>query len=715
MIQQYTAWSLKSPTGNTLYFYNTPSFSFAPTLTGLYTIALTALTAGATPSLSGLYYFSNIPPITAVNPVTLTVGVTSNNITVPGYVLNTPLKGWGYNSGIFDKNLTDAQPGAKPFWALAYSAKSANTKFGGIDSWGSPQKIVDGHNIVTQPDISNITLNGGEYFEYDRQYPSTITWNQPITVQTAVNDKEWCTLQISTTGIAALSKDIKNIQTDLEVIPLNTRSSLAISNYVNNKPVQVYYTAASPFTWNITAVPLVSALIFPVTSITPTIEALNPWSNITNRFYPTIATTPFLGSLSSENQFGGFFAPKYLGASFFIDKDYTITTSASGSALSGLFEDPAIHVGGRELTKQDQLTPFTVSIENNVWMKEPILSGPAAGSVRKSVAKKYQKFIPYQSNYETNSLNQMGLITPTSRQTPWGGADDQQWSDPQNQPMSFAGVVSVDTWGDSQVLKEYSKQLDSWATDIFGNQYGLYKNLSGVSVTSRHDIPGDIWTRKNSQMVDPGFISLSGVFNTYSNTFLYPQLTGSGVNKLEVFFDTLYIETSSAIFFEKIEYDYETGEIYSVADNARYISLVMPVTPTLSREFNAISYDTFNQQYSSIALPGETWFFPQKKQVITSVCGCSAFNISPELYKIDINTHQFSKVFPITQSDTSTIALLTSLSATQISRPVLSYNNTSKEYIFTIDTISVQQKKSIIEIIIQDLPVFTIKTIKVWS
>ena len=162
-----------------------------------------------------------------------------------------------------------------------------------------------------------------------------------------------------------------------------------------------------------------------------------------------------------------------MGISTYLNKDFTSLLSVSSSVLSSYFEDGTKRAGGRGFTKQDQLTPYTIVEDNNTWLKEPVTSGPIAGNLKKQVTKKYQKFIPYQSVYETNSKAQLGLVLPTSRQTPWGGNEDSIWTDEANKPQNFSGVVNVSAWSDTQILKQTGKVLDNWVTDIFGNQYGV--------------------------------------------------------------------------------------------------------------------------------------------------------------------------------------------------------------------------------------------------
>lgn len=705
-------WSLRDPSGNTNYYRNTQTLLFTPSLTGVYTTALTAITSkdvsltNQTASTSGYYFFSNIPPITSVLPELITASLTGNTLPAPGFVINTPLYGWNYNTGQQDPGGL----GAKPFWAKSYSSKDAYTNYKAVVSWGTPYKIVDGHNIISQPDISDLTINTGDYFEYERLYPSPFVWTQPVKLKIEVNEKIWSTIDISLSGVSNLQDVVALNTNELVAIPTTEPSNIRLINVFNNAPVEVYYNALSSFGWSVTATPLINYTFYTTPSTSIAYTAKRPWNNLTNRNYPTVASLPAFDELYTEAEKGGYTTPSNLGASVYLNQDYTVSLSTSSSSLTSYFEDSTRRVGGRGLTKQDQQTPYFDIVDDNTWLKEPVTSGPIAGTIKKKVTKKYQKFIPYQSGYETNPRQQVGLVLPTSRQDPWGGSEDSIWTDTSNKPQSFTGQLNVDKWAQTQVLKQSGKQLDSWSTDIFGNQYGLYKNIKNVEVYHRKNIPGEIWTRKNSQYVSPASTSLSAVFDTYKNTSFINELTGVGVRKLDVFFDTLFVETSGVIIFEKIIYDYDTDSISSITDDARYLSLALPVTPSFTREISGFIPTNYE-----FAKAGETWFFPQEKNVVISVCGLSGNILLPELYNLDINNRNFNKIFPVNVDDINTINSLSSININSIEAPVLSYNELKKEFVIATLCKTNDDKDTIVELTIKYTPNSYLSDVSVYT
>jgi len=280
----------------------------------------------------------------------------------------------------------------------------------------------------------------------------------------------------------------------------------------------------------------------------------------------------------------------------------------------------------------------------------------------------------------------------------------------QNYPISYTGELNVDNWADSQILKQSNLQLDNWVTDIFGNQYGLYKNLNRVLPNERKNTSGSIWVRKNSQKTLPASLALSGVFDTYKNIPLYYDLTGSGINQIDVFFDTLYIQTTGAIIFERIIYEFENDSLFSLADEFRSISLAVPVTPTLSREISGISLNGY-----TYAKAGETWFLPERKEVVQSVCSLTNNVLVPELYKYNLNSLILEKTFPVKQNDITTLNTLSSLNLQSINSPLLTHNSLKKEYILTVQGRNQINQDILTEIAINDYPTLELKNVTVYS
>ena len=547
-IYSYT-WAITDPHNN-VTIYNSPTPSFTAYYEGLYTVAVSAFTSIT--AVTAITFSNIIPPITAVT-VVQTLSSNTVEVPVPGFCWTTPLYGWNYSR----KMVQTSTLGAKPYWA-------AVTVEDGVRRGGATQ-LVDDNILVNQPAISPISLEYNTYLEYTNR-GSKVLWNQPLLASVNSKAQEWKSLQIVLT-----SNSIQGISVDAEyLMQQDTTSSLFLTNTIDTYPVEVMYHA-------------VSAL-----SVTHTVTAADPLirpatvefsaTTITNRFYPTIAITPTFTNITPVDDY---FSTDHLGALTYVDENYKLTSNATltgGTVVGNIFTP-----GGRGLAREDQLNAYVVE-EDARWLKEPITTNAIAGTIKKGIFREYQEFVPYEVS---NANNIQGLITPFSRQTPWGGVKDAVWTDVKNFPSSFVGEYSTDLWANSQVLKNSGLAIDSWTTDIYGNQYGLYKNLTGVHSTFYRDVPGALWTRKVSHTVTPN--ALSAVFAPYAlASAVYINLTGSGINHIEVFYDTMYIETSSAVILEKLVYDYDTDQISSSVNLSRQISLQLPTHTGLSTTLSAM-------------------------------------------------------------------------------------------------------------------------------
>lgn len=716
------------------YFKETPVATFVPAFSGTYFVSVTALTAAnqvkyfdvnllgvkvktpsksiepqttSTPVNSGYWVYNRVPPITAINLPQLLPTLSAVTYDVPGYVLTTPLFGWNYNLNTYD----GFSNGGKPFWGVGITSKNAATKFKGIESWGTPTRVVDEHNILTIPFYSTLTLDAGNYFEYSRVYSTDLNWSQPVVFNVLNDQNVWCALSVNTNEETNFSSFVKNNNYDVSVVATTSVSPIQLSNFINNEPVEVYYNAVNSFVWNITCTPIIQPTTISESSATRLVEPVSPWVNLGNQFYPTVAHASTLENVYSKYDLGGFFTPDNLGISTYNAKDYTVTTSLCTQLLSGVFENKTKKVGGRGFTKEEQITPFTINFEDSTWLKQTVPGSPATGNINPQIFKKYQKFVPYTSLNEVNPRSSLGLVTPTSRQSPWTGEKDTEWGDFKNYPINFNSEINVDNWINDQVLKQNKLRIDNWVTDIYGNQYGLYKNLSGVPIRSARDVAGEIWVRKKSQSVEPGYKALKDVFENYKYLNVYNELTGNGIKKIDTFFETLYIETEKYVIFEKINYDFEIDRIYSSVDNSRVISLDIPVQTNLKKDLlnNTTSSSTV---YSK---PGDTWFLTDKKEICVSICGVSGVNIYPEIYKLNLINLTFNKIFPVESIDISTISELSSLNIIEVQPPVLSHNQLLNEYTFAVQGITAQQKTYLLEIIINDLETHTLKNITVYE
>lgn len=576
-----------------------------------------------------------------------------------GFLIEQPLRGWNYNTNKIDNR----SYGARPYWATLDTQKTSTTRYKGIYSWGYPDEYIDEYLPNSNPVLSPMEIEYGTVVEYTRKgYP--FVWTQPITYQEYVGTRQWCSLSADLTHASNLSSfyDIKQ-NIDPIVIPTNNPTDIQLSNLVNGAPLEVYYYALNGFGWPVEFITVTDA---PTPSLSSYFTADAPWINSSNRFYPTIANVPVIEETYSIKDVGGYFIPQRLGASQFVNKDYDIFIKNNALSGSILTESLNVHIGGRGRTKEDQDTIFDWT-ENNQWLKESVTTGNLAGSVKKSLTKALQTFIPYQSNIEETAL---GLVTTRSKFTPWGGINGDEWKDKANEQISFTGVRNVSAWAASQVLKQNEKAIDKWTSDIYGNQYGLFKELDGIPLTEHSSALGELWVRTNSQSVIPANQALSAVYAPFkglTGVNVFPELTGNQIQIIDCYFDTLFLKTPSITIFAKITYNYETGQIETVFDDIRW------------KELNT------NFQFN------KNWFIAGEKKLYNLYTKFENGLFFPQLYELDLSTRNYKQVLETnkTQGEVMFYNTLTS--------PSLYYNSLLNTFLISYAGTDINDKMFVVD------------------
>ena len=246
-------------------------------------------------------------------------------------------------------------------------------------------------------------------------------------------------------------------------------------------------------------------------------------------------------------------------------------------------------------------------------------------------------------------------------------------------------------------MKRNQQVLDYWITDVYGNQYGLFKELSGVPVVERKNIFGELWTRTNDQIVLPASTSLSAVFQNMSDErqkqTLYSELTSVGIKSIDCFFDTLMIETSSTLSFAQVDYDFESAIIESPIDSVKGITLS-----------DKLRYE-------------QTWFLADVKKTIVLLTKIDLENNSfvPEFHQLDLETHTLQKIFPETAEQELTFNnALSGFSFETLSRGLLHYDPTTLKYLITYSGLTNDSKPYVINIIINAYENYSVEKINVY-
>jgi hypothetical protein len=430
------------------------------------------------------------------------------------------------------------------------------------------------------------------------------------------------------------------------------------------------------------------------------ISPLAPYTNLTNRYYPTVATLPQIsGNIVSRSSLGGYFVPNNLGITTYQTKNISsiIDTTKIVNGRTYLYIDPTRYNKGRGLTEKDQ-DNIIKHIENTDWMKGSFTDTAFDGQVKNSDL--YQKFIPYQSNIESQKTDTNGIVTVKDDFEYWTGDQKNIWvQDNKYTELSWLKYFDIDVRTEYTLIAP-NKELYSWHADVFGNQYGLYKpTLSARTIYAMQNSYGELWMRTADNSIYKGPDALSAVYLKYNNQpTIYNQLTANSIKNIEVFFDTLVIELSGYVLFEKITFDYTALTITNTDTDYLYLDLSSTL-PT--RILSSASLTAYSPSGNAVPYYGGIWYNePEKKFVTCLLLSAELVSTSPSasgivvpvLYEYNLNSPATRKrIWPTNSTNYDEYVYFKGAAPddpnkeylTYIEPPVITYNKSTNSYFIT--------------------------------
>jgi hypothetical protein len=484
--------------------------------------------------------------------------------------------------------------GTKPYWAEGSFEYGPQTKNKGVMYSGDRLELVGGYLPITQPIPSSLKLTNDLFFRYERNAECStdcFVWEQPLVFDVAVTETGWKKLEIDQCVKSDVLNSIQNvgcskckelekkcsscceaeklcgciidscITTRTGVSATDIDSDILLMTKFETEPVMVNYHAKGTFVLPLSVCDTTMGMApsggrWIEESFTPFTESRYPWRNIPNVYNPMVAY------VESDNLYGisdcGFFTPSRLGYTNLILKNKIIEldrTIVRAMSSDSIILDTDHYISG----------PYTVSYTDSTWMKHK--SNCIAGSILNPID--YQQFSPYQTSYENIKRNEYGIQRQGDIISPWGGINADQFVDVDNYKATINGNIPIycgpDSWVNSQ--PQISGNLSVWKTDVYGNNYGLYKVGDFSTINTRLSTGGSMWIRNTVGDILRLNDAFESIVNTYSHIpTLVSDLTGNGIVNFDIFYDTLIIQTQDFVIIEKISMNYDTGSVYSVAD-----------------------------------------------------------------------------------------------------------------------------------------------------
>ena len=447
----------------------------------------------------------------------------SFNLNGISFTINIKLNGWDYDYSFFSPLNIGASYGAKPFWAKVYtSPDAANNWYKGTMSFGGQIRFFNDYTPLHQPEISSMVLRTGDDIQYVRRSVNQLIWNEPLTIHTLVSTYQWNKLLFNQ-EYSNLADVIRSNPLDGIVNDTYIPSELTLESYSSFKPSYYNYYARNSFNYTeylYYYYRCLNSFVYYNTGIE--IQPIEPYAHLDNVHYPTVATVSFPSQAVSEKQVGSYMLPEKLGTPYYRGRGYTIeldnnslTYIDSVSAERMYLDINKYGPRNRGLTKNDQLAPTKITNIDNKWIMEPYSSGSKGGVMIGTSDN--QKLTPYQTNYELYGQNDFGLARQDDIFEFWTPAINGMWNDESQYPLNFRKELPASEYIDrKEKLLTDVGSMENWRVDIFGNDYGLYKNFA----------PNDIG---GLQMWFSGDV---GVINTISNDPFTPDKNATTIGNL---------------------------------------------------------------------------------------------------------------------------------------------------------------------------------------
>jgi len=446
--------------------------------------------------------------------------------------------------------------------------------------------------------------------------------------------------------------------------------------------------------------------------VSSSVIPLAPYANLTNRYFPTVATAPLLNdNVVTRDQLGGYFVPSNLGTSIYLTKNiiYSIDPTQVKANTGYRFIDPNLYNKGFVIGSTELDSKVVTHHINTNWVKALGVSNLYDGTIINTDT--YQKFVPYQSLYETTKVDSNGIITAAYDFEFWTGPQKNIWD--QNNAANQLDEFNNFNLNQRITNLVYTpgRELYSWNTDVFGNQYALYKPFNRpYTMYSLATSTGNLWVKTVDSTINIGPSALSLIYNNYIyNNSIYSQLTANNIVNFDVFYDTLVIELANTVLYEKITFDYDTYTIQKSLQN--YLPLSAGNTSSNAILTNYFVSTIGNPSSNAVTYYGGNWYDDVANTITICTLVSSTFNgvagsiiattgvssiVVPVLYRLDLNNPKDRvRVYPNNTTPANAfIEYVYPLSAINyMEAPVFCYNEDTQTYLTTFISFSGSNQK----------------------
>lgn len=346
--------------------------------------------------------------------------------------------------------------------------------------------------------------------------------------------------------------------------------------------------------------------------------------NLTNRQEARIASVQNLDNLYTAYEMGKFFIPNFTGVLQYnaFDKKYYINYKKLTPNTTYVFPDPEVIEGND--------SPISFKIKVN-WNKIGPEGGYSFGNIISE--SHYQRFFPYESYSQDIANTPLGLSLQKDNVDFWNGEKSSVWTEKDLWPgLDEVDRLPLQTRLESLLIDK--GVMTDWYADIYGNQFGLYKELdTNTNLYNRKKVIAGTVYVKNT------VTNLVSTFDHFFNKlfFKYPQKVSKELFEPYISFysikNVFVVETKNYVIIDSYECDLETG---------KFINTLLPGIYIPKHEIN----ENLEKFVNSFYVESKDKLYLCFLKLLPSLSASNYKSIVPSIYELDIESLNFVQKYP---------------------------------------------------------------------
>lgn len=377
--------------------------------------------------------------------------------------------------------------------------------------------------------------------------------------------------------------------------------------------------------------------------------------NSTNRNYSSVAYVQNIDNLYSAYEMGKFFIPSKLGILLYSapKKSFSINLNKLTPNSVYVFPDPLVSESEDTIYSSYPIV-YKVVLD---WCK----LGPEAGFCFGDVLtdKHYQRFYSYESMSQEVIGQPYGLSLSMDNVDFWSGEESSIWTEGSLWPgLDKVEKLSLDQRTDSLLINK-GIPVD-WYSDLYGNEFGLYKNLN-VNFTlsdKKYKLPGKLYVKNTtSGLVSSFHHHFKSLVQKYPNKIA--QEMQEDIFSFFVIKNLIVIETKNYVTVDSYDFDYGSKS---------FINTLLPGVFIPKYKINSHVEKYINCFY----VEKTEDLFLCFTQLLPTLSASNYKSIYPVIYKVNTNKLNLEQLYPVSKFN-ATIYSLSSIDYKEFAEVDLRY------------------------------------------